>query len=49
MSLLDVIGKMFVPVVGVGILMTLFIGAMTHWIGIVAAIVAVSVLVKVID
>lgn len=49
MSLLEELCRLFVPVIGVGILMTIVVGVFAHWISIVAAIVVVGVLLNAID
>lgn len=48
MGLLEELLRLFVPVVGVGILMTLIVGVFIHWLPIIAAIVVVAMLLKII-
>ena len=48
MAVFEDLLKLFVPVIGVGILMTLIIGMWSHWLPIIAAIIAVAVLIKVV-
>lgn len=44
MSPLEELSRLFIPVIGVGILMTIIVGVFSHWIAIIAAIVVVGVL-----
>ena len=48
MSLFDAIGKMFLPVLGAGLLVMLIAGTLVHFIPIIAAILAVCVLMRVV-